>query len=73
MTLRKRSFETLWGKEEMLVTSIFSFPTMFSTPFTAKPHCSDNIIVVRCKCFQFWMTFKFFSFYSEHVVLKIVT
>ena len=31
MTLKDRALKTLWKKEKMLVTSIFSFPTMFST------------------------------------------
>ena len=29
--LKKKALKTLWEKEKMLVTSIFSFPTVFST------------------------------------------
>ena len=45
--------KTLWEKEKMLVTSIFSFFHNVFYPFTDRNyHFSNNKFVV-CKCFQF--------------------
>ena len=47
MTLRKGAFENIVGKGEMLVTSIFSFPKLFST----LPKTNLNFVI--SKYFQF--------------------
>ena len=45
----KNFFKTLWEKEKMLVTNIFSFSTMFSTPLKDKFMILSNIYFVIYK------------------------
>ena len=46
--------ETLWKKEKMLVSSIFSFlHNTFFYPMKDKQKYLSNIHFVICKCFQF--------------------
>ena len=52
-TLGKRPFETLWKKEKMLVTSIFSFSHNVFYPSLNKYQFFCHIYYVVCKCFQF--------------------
>ena len=59
MTLIKKAFENIVGREKMLVTSIFSFSyNVFYLIKDKNFHCS-NIEFVICKCFQFakWLAF----------------
>ena len=51
---RERSLlKTLWEKEEMLVTSIFSFSNNVFSPIKDMNHHFSNYEYVMCKCFQF--------------------
>ena len=54
--------KTLWEKEKMLVTSIFSFPTMFSKAFICGGHENQGLfgkgliksVIVTTKTDHFW-------------------
>ena len=50
-TEEKEFLKTSWGKEKMLVTSIFSFPHHVFYP--VKDKCLSNVWFVVCKYFQF--------------------
>ena len=46
--------KTLWEKEKMLVTSIFSFSHSVFYPIKNRNHYFTNILlIVVCKCFEF--------------------
>ena len=45
--------KTLWEKEKMLVTSIFSFSHNVFYPIRYRNHCFSNLKFVVCKCFEF--------------------
>ena len=45
--------KTLWEKEKMLVTSIFSFSHNVFYPSTDEFKPLSHIWIVVCKCFQF--------------------
>ena len=52
-TLNKRSLlKTLWDKEKMLVTSIFSLSHNVFNPFKNKVQVLSSIYIVLCKMFQ---------------------
>ena len=46
-------WKTLWEKEKMLVTSIFSFSQNVFYPVKDRYHYLNYINFVVCKCFQF--------------------
>ena len=50
---KKRLFKTLWEKEKMLVTSIFSFSHHVFYPIKDRNHHICYIYFVVCKYFQF--------------------
>ena len=64
--------KTLWEKEKMLVTSIFSFSHSVFYSIRKINHHFSNIQLVVCKCFQFghvrnsvvWERVKFGSVYN---------
>ena len=49
----KRPLKTLWRKEKMLVTSIFSFSHNVFNPIKVQNHHFKHLNFVVCKCFQF--------------------
>ena len=51
---RRRPQKTLWEKEKMLVTSIFSISQNVFYPFKNKCQFLSQIYFVVCMCFQFW-------------------
>ena len=51
-TLKKSLLETLWEKEKILVTSIFSFSHNVFYPSQNKFHCFIHIYYVICKWFN---------------------
>ena len=58
--LKKRPLlKTLWEKEKMLVTSIFSFSHNVFYPFQTNFIFFIHIYFVVCKCFQFRPLLKF--------------
>ena len=50
--------KTLWEKEKMLVTSIFSFSNNVFYSIKERNHNLSNILVIVCKCFEFGLVKK---------------
>ena len=50
---KRKLLKTLWEKEKMLVTSIFSFSHNVFHPPQIKTQDNIHICFVVCKCFQF--------------------
>ena len=53
LNIRRSLLKTLWGKEKMLVSSIFSFSHNVFNIFQNKFQIFIHIYFVVCKCFEF--------------------
>ena len=68
--------KTLWKKEKMLVTSIFSFSHNVFYPITYKFRHFSHIWIVVCKCFEFGLVYHFVVWkrvYSYHTIPASMT
>ena len=57
---KRNHLKTVWEKEKMLVTSIFSFSQNVFYPFKLKFQFLSHIYCVICNCFQFGQDLNFF-------------
>ena len=71
-TLTKRLLKTLWEKEKMLVTSIFSFPHNVFYSSEDKFQSFSHIYNVFCKSSQIWQVVNFLicePFPKRHILV----